>query len=355
MTRLAFFLSGHGFGHGVRNAAILEALPREVEVHLFTSLPESFFREELHRPFRLHPVEIDCGCLQSSSIDVDVEATLGRYAHLDGRRSEFLADLVPRLKSLGIRRVIGDIPPLAFPIAKAAGIPSIALYNFTWLDIYRPFVEEHPRYRGMLQRMEADYALADTRLRLWPHMDGGMPGESEDVGILCRPGTLRREEFAERFRLDPAKRWALVYVGSHGLGGVAWSNLARYGDWEFLGLYPLEGAPASYRVITKDPSFRYADLTASCDLVLGKLGYGLVTECLTQAKPVLFLGRSGFAEFPILKSLVEDQGLGREISLEEFRRLEIGEALASLAAVPRTPRKAEALPRILEKIGISAV
>lgn len=352
MTVLAFFLSGHGFGHGVRNSAILEALPASAEIHLFTSLPESFFREELHRPFRLHQVEIDCGCLQASTIDVDVEATLARYAQLESRRAEILAERVPQLKALGIQRVIGDIPPMAFPIARAAGIPSIALYNFTWLDIYRPYLDRYPRYRGMLDRMEADYALADARLRLWPHLDGGMPGEAEDIGILCRPGTSRRAEFAERFRLDPAKQWALVYVGSHGLDGVAWGNLAKHRDWEFLGLYPLEGAPENYRVVAKDPSFRYADLTASCDLVLGKLGYGLVTECLTQAKPVLFLGRADFAEFAMLKDLVESKGLGREISLADFRRVDIGEALATLTAVPRTPMKAEALPRILQKIGV---
>ena len=36
--KIAFFLSGHGFGHGVRNSAVIEALPADVEVDIYTSL-----------------------------------------------------------------------------------------------------------------------------------------------------------------------------------------------------------------------------------------------------------------------------------------------------------------------------
>ena len=354
ISHVAYFLSGHGFGHGVRNSAVIEALPPEVEVTLFTSLPEAFFHEELHRPFRIIPCEIDCGCLQSSTVDVDVEATLARYSELDSKRDEAIRTFAPMLQSLGVDLVIGDIPPLAFPIAKAAGLPAWAMYNFTWIDIYRPFIERHSQYRPLLAKMEADYALADRRLRLFPFMDGGMPGAVEDVGMLCRPGLDRRLEFAERFGFDAKKKWALIYVGSYGLDGVEWGNLARYSNWEFMGLYPLKGAPSNYHVIKKEPSFRYADLTASCDLVLGKLGYGLVAECLSQGKPVLFLGRVDFAEYPMLKELVEGLGLGREVSLADFRKVDIGKALSELTAQPPKPRPAVALARILGKMGFSS-
>lgn len=351
IRRIAFFLTGHGFGHGVRNTALIEALPSSVEPVIFTSLPEGFFREELHRSYRVVPCEIDCGCLQNSTVDVDIEATLSTYAEIESRREALIAAFSARLREMEADLVVGDIPPLAFPIARAAKIPSVALYNFTWADIYRPYVGSRPRYRGMVARMEADYALADRRIRLFPHLEGGIPGAVEDVGLLCRPGMSRRREFAERLGVDPARKWALVYVGSHGLDGVAWASLSRYKDWEFMGLYPLRGAPDNYTHIVKDPSFRYADLTASCDLVIGKLGYGLVTECLSQGKPVLFLGRADFAEYPMLKALLESRGLGREIPLEAFLRVDLGDALETLTACPPAPQVADARDRILAKLG----
>jgi hypothetical protein len=354
-SKIAFFLSGHGFGHGVRNAALIDALPTEVEVFLFSSLPESFFREELHRSWTLIPCELDCGTLQRDTVETDVAGSLARYLSLESGRAEAVARYAPMLQELRVELVIGDAPPLAFRIAKAAGIPAWAMYNFTWLDIYRPYLKWFPEYRPMLARMEEDFAQADLHLRLFPAMESPPLGPLEDLGLLCKPGVSRREDFARRFSLDPLKKWCSVYVGSFGLEGVAWENLARFSDWEFLGLYPLPGAPSNYRHIQKDLSFRYADLTASCDLVLGKLGYGLVAGCLSLGKPVLFLSRKDFSEYEMLKRTVEDRGQGKEVPLEAFLRLDIGGALRDLTARSFAPMEATARDRILEKMGFPAL
>jgi hypothetical protein len=258
----------------------------------------------------------------------------------------------PMLKARGTDIVIGDIPPLAFPIARAAGIPSFSLCNFSWTDIYRPYLGKHPSYRGLLGRMDADYALADRRIRFFPFMGDPTVDGFEEVGMVCRPGTPRREEFAKRFNLDIRKKWCLIYVGSFGLDGVAWERLREFPDWEFMGLYPLRGAPSNYRVVKKDLSFRYADLTASVDLVLGKLGYGLVAECLSLAKPILFLGRKDFSEFEMLKRVVEEKGRGREIPLRSFINMDIGRDLESLVSRPFQPMQALGVTQIMEKLGI---
>jgi hypothetical protein len=351
LKRIAFFLTGHGFGHAVRQSALIEALPAHVSVDIYTSVPESFFRDEVRRPVRVIPCEIDCGCLQTDTVEVDVEATLERYAGIESDRSGHVARFAPMLRESGADLVVGDTPPLAFPIARAAGIPAWCVCNFTWLDIYGPYLAKHPRYADMLARMREDYALADRHLRLFPHMAGDPSLPGEPVGMISRAGRSQREEFARRFGLDPDKKWALIYVGSFGLEGVDWHRLADYPDWEFMGLYPLEGAPASYRFLKKDLSFRYADLNASCDLVIGKLGYGLVAECLASAKPILFLGRKDFSEFELLKGLVEGRGMGREIPLERFKKADFGADLQALAAKPLDSQPASGVADILGKLG----
>lgn len=350
MKRVAFFLSGHGFGHAVRESAVMEALPDDVAIDIYTSVPEAFFRDEVRRPVRVIPCEIDCGCLQTDTVEVDVEGTLARYAEIESDRSGLIGHFAPMLRASGADLVIGDTPPLAFPIARAAGVAAWSVCNFTWLDIYSPYVTKHPRYLELFARMRADYALADRHLRLFPHMSGDASLPAEPVGMVCRPGRPRREEFARRFGFDTGKKWALIYVGSFGLEGVDWHRLARYPDWEFMGLYPLDGAPANYRFLKKDLSFRYADLNASCDVVIGKLGYGLVAECLAAAKPVLFLGRKDFAEFEMLKGLLEERGMGREIPLERFKRADFGEDLQALTAKPCEPMQATGVADILRKL-----
>lgn len=327
-----------------------------MEVDIYTALPEAFFREELHRPFRVIPCEIDCGCLQTDTVEVDVEGTLARYLEIESGRREIIARYAPMLRDSGADLAVADAPPLALAIAKAAGTPAWCICNFTWLDIYAPYVAKHPRYLDMFRRMRADYALAERHIRIFPHMGNPLHGATtdswriEEAGMVCRPGRPRREEFAKRFGLDPEKKWCLIYVGSFGLDGVDWRRLAHYPDWEFLGLYPLHGAPASYRYLKKDLSFRYADLNASCDLVLGKLGYGLVAECLAQAKPVLFLGRRDFDEFAMLKHVLEERGLGREIPLKKFLQVDLGPDLEALSRQTHEPVAATGVADILGKM-----
>lgn len=351
MKRIAFFLSGHGFGHAVRESALIEALPEGIEVDIYTSVPESFFRDEVRRKVTVIPCEIDCGCLQTDTVEVDVEATLARYAEIESGRRDLVARYAALLARSRADLVIVDTPPLALPIAKAAGVVSWCICNFTWLDIYAPYVARHPRYLEMFARMRADYSLADRHIRLFPCMKGQDAWPTEEAGLVCRPGRPRREEFARRFDLDPDRKWALVYVGSFGLEGVDWHRLDRYPDWEFMGLFPLAGAPARYRYLKKDLSFRYADLNATCDLVIGKLGYGLVAECLAAARPILFLGRRDFAEFALLKGLVEGRGMGREIPLERFKRLDFGGDLEALTTGAIEPMQATGVADILGKMG----
>ncbi len=348
---LAFFITGHGFGHGVRESSLINALPPEINVTIFTSLPELFFREELKNPFTYEYCEIDCGCIQRNTIEVDIIATLEAYQKINAQRDELIAHYSQRLKDIAAEGVIGDIPPLAFPIAQAANLSSWAIGNFSWAEIYAPYIEAHPQYAALLVAIKADYALATQHFYLHPGFPQQSFPQSLNIGILARQGESRRHQLAERFGLNNHKKWCLVYMGNYGLDGVVWKKLAELSEWEFFGLYALAGAAANYHILQKDADYSYADLTASCDLVLGKLGYGLVSECLAYAKPVLFLGRRDFCEFEALKSLLEKKGQGLEISWEKLQNLQISTEMGQLMQANVTPEPAHGVANFLSAMG----
>jgi len=347
---LAFFLTGHGFGHGVRESASMNALPAGIHISIFTSLPKSFFQEELQRPFNYEHCEIDCGCIQPDTLRVDVAATLARYAEIDSQRDNLIAFWSQRLHTLKVDLVIGDIPPLAFPIAKAAGLKAIAICNFAWTDIYRSYLAHYPEYSEMLDRMRGDYAIASQHLQLSPYHGIPFCDQTQDMGLLARPGLTRRSELASIYGLDESKHWCLIYIGSYGLQGIAWQRLAEHSGWEFFGLYELPGAEP-YRRIQKNPGLNYADLTASADLVLGKLGYGLVGECLAHGTPVAFPGRSDFSEFEVLKQVLLEAGLGHEIELNTLLAGEFTTALKWATQTVAKPIPAEALGNLVKALG----
>lgn len=350
MKKIAYFITGHGYGHGVRSSTIINALPANTEIYIFTSLPEKFFHEELTRPFHYIATEIDCGCIQPDTVEIDILATLEKYAALNQRRDELLGRGVAQLRELQIDCVLGDIPPLAFTIARATGLPSCAITNFTWADIYQPYIEIYPQFSYLLERIRQDYANASQALLLWPGLENRVFRRCESVGLLFRHGQSCREAIAKRFGLDSTKKWCLVYIGNYGLPGIRWENLSHFPDYEFFGLYRLQNAPANYHLLTKDASYRYADLTSSTDVILGKLGYGLVSECLGLGKPVLFLARKDFIEYDALKRPLVEREQGIEIDADALRVLELQPALDQLVSKSYPPLADNALKRIVAHI-----
>jgi hypothetical protein len=81
---LCYYITGHGYGHAIRTAQILKALPTDIPCILRTTVPERLFQEEVPgRAFIYAPAEFDCGCLQTDSVTVLPRATLERYTDCD--------------------------------------------------------------------------------------------------------------------------------------------------------------------------------------------------------------------------------------------------------------------------------
>jgi len=114
-----------------------------------TAVPEVFFREELEKPFEIFPAQFDCGCIQKDSVTVDKRETLEAYLRLAGENAGRLEAEVEFLPPPGDRRDRERHHPLCLPGSPQAGLPSAAVANFTWYDIYQPYVREYPFFRPL--------------------------------------------------------------------------------------------------------------------------------------------------------------------------------------------------------------
>ena len=91
---IIFYVSGHGFGHSSRTAAVVNLLLRSrtgTRIIIRTSAPEWFFREQIEGVFSFHPLECDTGVVQSDSLNLDPEASLKSYAEFCRRGKETAA------------------------------------------------------------------------------------------------------------------------------------------------------------------------------------------------------------------------------------------------------------------------
>ncbi len=335
---LCYYVTGHGFGHAVRTAQILKALPPEMPLIVKTTAPERLFREELPgRDFAYIAAGYDCGCLQSDSVSVLKRETLTRYAEIARRNDAQLADEMAFLRERGVRCVASDIPSFPLHAAREAGVPGAAIGNFTWHDIYAEYAET-TEDGALLAQMAAQYAEATVSL-ITPLSLPSMPGlfpNTERVPLVARRGSIIRDLLTEVLDIPPGRHLALLYLGGWGLD-IDWPALERFRDWVFLLDRPLPVPIANARAF--DPGIlRYADVAASVDAVISKAGYGTVTECIANSVPLIYLPRHGFAEHDALVSGMDEWGGGIEISETEFHAGEWAAALQSARNAAPDPR-----------------
>jgi L-arabinokinase len=355
-VHIAYFVTSHGYGHGVRAATIANALSPEIKITFRTSLPETFFKEELKRSFNLVPAHFDCGCIQSDSVTVDIKRTLETYTLIAQKNRLLLQNEIGWCREQNVDCIVSDITPFAFEIAAKLGIPSVAVSNFTWYDIYKDYCSVVPEFQPYLEEMLEQYKKADLLLALTPALEMEYFRKNESVPIIGRIGNSIKKEIYKKYNIASDKKTGLIYIGDFGMDGASWEKLEGYHDWVFLGLHPLAGNPDNFRLIDKHV-FRYQDLTASVDIVISKLGYGVVSECFLNGTPLIYLPRENFVEYPVLEKAVQCWGGGVCLSDLEFYGLQWSQALNILTnvTIPLAPflngvsQCAESIEMILSK------
>lgn len=323
---ILYYISSHGYGHGVRACAICNRLCPEVELTVRTALPRQFFEEELNRPFAWHEGEFDCGCFQTDGVTVDIQRTLEAYETIAERNRDLIEQEIAWCRTNRVAGIVSDIVPFAFAVAHGSGIPSAGVTNFSWEDIYEPYLPLRPSFRPYFEQLCRDYSRADLLLALEPPNPMKSFTKRISMPVVARGGTNRADAIRSRYGLASGKKIGLIYTGNYGLDSAAWERLESFYRWEFIGVYPIPGNPRNYHLVDKN-DFKYQDLSASADLIISKVGYGIYSECVSNGVPLLYMPRTDFAEYPVLENAVRQWGHGFCIPAADYYALSWESAL----------------------------
>lgn len=296
--RLVVYITGHGFGHATRCIAVVNQLPPRIAVTICTSAPRSLFAQSIERSFDYEAVELDIGAVQRSALDVDPAATLERYAALWERRESLLDAESRRLEKAATTLALCDIPALGVLAARRAGIPALAMTNFSWDWIYREYTALHPAYSWLVEAQADAYAQTEALYRLPFAGDLSAFPRPVPTPLVARPLREPRAVLRERLRLRDDRPAVLVSFGGFTQDGYNAAQLEAMAEFDFI--FPgswdnSQPPPTNVRALGAG-DFYHPDLARAADIVLGKLGYGLVSECVTAHTPLVFVRRRHFAE-----------------------------------------------------------
>lgn len=312
MAAIAFYISGHGFGHAIRQFEIVESLlrraPADLRVILRTAAPAWLFAPAAPGRVVVAPGETDTGVVQIDALRLDERETIARalafHETLPARAEQEAA----MLEAHDVRLVVADAPPLACAAARLAGVPSFVCANFTWDWIY-------DGYRGVpgAERVRDDirtsYALAEAAWRLPMHGAFEPFDTIVDVPLVARrsaPGTSR-DALRARFGFPADRPVALVSFGGYGVRDLPLDRLDCRGRWDIAVTMPgVETAnlPAGVHGVPQelicDHGLRYEDLVRAADVAITKPGYGMISDCIANGTAILYTSRGNFAEYEVL-------------------------------------------------------
>jgi UDP:flavonoid glycosyltransferase YjiC (YdhE family) len=343
---IALYVSSHGFGHAVRCAALCQAVrsaSTDARIVVLTGAPAAIFPSDVE----VERVVIDAGVVQPNSLEIDARATLERYAALLADEPARIEHEVARLRALGADAVVADVPAVAFEIAARAGVPGIALGNFSWDWIYEPFVELHPEYASLVGHLREQYGQASRLLRLPFHGDLGAFPVIEDVPLIARVSTADRAQTRRALGLPLEAPLVLFSFGGHASEQPDPDRLAALGEYAFVmtSATALASAPAGadVRAARHGPNLyvlpplagNYIDLLAACDAAIVKPGYGIVADLIANRVPALYASRDGYREEPVLVRALEDETRAIAVDRDTLRSLDLGPALECLFALDR--------------------
>ena len=361
---IAFYVSGHGFGHASRDIEVvntLHAARPDIPLLVRTSAPRWIFDLTLRAPVEWMPLEADTGVAQVDSLRLDIPETLRRADAFHGSLAERAEAEARLLRDCGVRLVVGDIPPLAFAAARTAGLPSVALGNFTWDWIYGAYPEA-AAWPRLVPALREAYSAADLALRL-PLNGGFEPFDRiEDVPFIARRSTRTPSDVRARFGLPADRPLVLASFGGYGLRDIDLTALADVQGWRIVLTSNVrarrrEGDPVAELPPAADPGkmppnvahvderdiyaagYRYEDIVAAVDAVATKPGYGIIAECIANDTAILYTSRGRFVEYDMLVAGMPRYLRCAFISNDELLRGRWQTPLDGLLAQPAPPER----------------
>ena len=329
--RIVFYVSGHGFGHASRDVELIRAICArrpDARIIVRTSVPRWLFASVAGAAVEVQALETDTGLVQLDSLRVDEEETARQAARFFADFDHRVAIEAELIRGVRADLVVGDIPPLACAAAARAGVPSVAMANFTWDWIYSIYAAFDRLAPDVIPAIRRAYATSTRALRLPLH--GGfepMAAVTRDIPFIARRSRRDPADTRRRLGLGGDRPIVLPSFGGHG-ADLPIEALRRSG--RFTLIEPVHEPPAG---------LVYQDLVAAADVVVSKPGYGIVSECVANGTALLYTSRGRFIEYDLFVAEMPRILRCRYISQQDLFAGRWADAIDALVAQAPPPER----------------
>ncbi|HEY2775457.1 MAG TPA: hypothetical protein VGK20_15560 [Candidatus Binatia bacterium] len=317
-------------GHAVRAAAVVRELAEAVPLRIavIAGCDRRVWPASLERATGQWVGEpSDCGVVQSDDVTVDRAATARELAGWLADLDDILQRETARLRGQ-FDLMIGDVPAPAFEAAARAGIASVAVANFSWDWIYQElgFIEA-------ARECARFYAKADVLLRATPFAPMPAFDNIVDVGLVARrPSSARAASRRARGFTDEQSVVLLAFQPAS-LPPLELPRRSSRRRFLVPSAWPQTHGRDDFVHLPASMSFE--DAIAAADVIVGKPGYGLISDVDAAGARFLYVPRPGFPENTVLEQHLARRAGTASISAQDLASGGWEDALAALEAAER--------------------
>lgn len=313
---LAFYVTGHGYGHLTRTLAVIRQVQKQrpdVGIHIRAPYREEMLLETLEQhPSSFAPTRLDIGLVAHDSIRHDLDKTVEKLTWYYGPEGDKLVQQEAAwLSQTGIDAALIDISPRAFEACGLAGIPAYGCSNFSWDDIWQDLVKDAPGLERFVALASDAYSRSTKLFRLPMHIGMASFPVVEQVPLVARRSAYAVDEIRSRLGLqDETRPIVLLAFGGEGLKGARLDRATEMDRYRFIVTPPIPNPGAGYLYLTDEDlgrvGLRYNDLVHGVDVVLSKPGYSTVAETAANQSGLILTDRTQFMEAPAIIRYAEE-------------------------------------------------
>lgn len=335
---IAYFISYHGFGHASRASAVMAALKRirpQVHFELFTNCPTQLFKNSIGEGFGHFEVQSDVGVVQRSPLEEDFETTCQRLSNWIPFDPHLVDRIVKHIHRQGCKLVICDISPLGIAAAKAAGLPSVLIENFTWDFIYEHYFHLVPGLEKYSYYLKNIFSQVDLHIQTMPVC---RPAETAvQAAPVGRVPRTPPEEIRAGLGIPRKARMVVVTMGGVPDQFHFLRNLPAAID-PYIIIPSADHVTTLHEKIILLPThseFHHPDLLQAADLLIGKAGYSTIAEVYYTGVPFGYVPRPQSPETESLERFAKDHLSARPITAREYNEGRWIGMLPDLLKLPR--------------------
>ncbi len=211
--------------------------------------------------------------------------------------------------------IINDIEFFHNPIAKMMKVPTINISNFTWSDLLKPFANS--KLTGEVMKYES---MSDLNIKLPFSTKCESFGEKyEELGLLVRPiNPIEIKKLESNFEHSTIK--ILITSISHN-STYRLEDLITKLCKDYIVMISDRILDESINLINEnlhvitENYIDFQNYVKIADIVLGKAGYGLTSECVSSGTPFLFWTVEEMVESEALETGILQSNMGEKMKL----------------------------------------